>query len=185
MYFRTAALIICLFAAGLACGQTDPCEGYIDSPDAPHSGPRRFNVIRVAFALADSYVLIVDPEGHRFGIDSNGKRIPSEIPHAFYEDDNTTEMDTNLPRERQPQEMTVDFAKSGKYLIIITARKPAGQWLKIRTNTCDKVWEQAITIPAERTGAISRRTLVYDSHAKKEPQVLDGDLSNPGPRQSK
>ncbi len=184
MAFRLAALLFCaLLASGGWC-QKDICEGYIDSPDAPHKGPRRFNLISIAFSLADSYVLVVDPEGHRFGVDSSGKRIRSEIAQAFYEDDNTAEMDTNMLPARQPREMTIQFAKSGNYLITVTARKNASLWLSFQTGTCGKVWKHEITIPAARAGTVSRMTLVYDAHAMQEPRLLEGDQTHSDPGRS-
>jgi hypothetical protein len=71
--------------------------------------------------------------------------------------------------------MSIDFAQSGLYLIVVTSRKPAKQLLWLRTNTCGKRWKKEVTIPASRKGAVSRFTLVYDAKAKGEPQLLDGD----------
>lgn len=180
MYFRAAELLFCLFVTGVASGQKDICEGYVDSADAPHQGPLRFNVIHIAFSFADSYVLIADPEGRRFGVDSSGKPVKREIVRGFYEDDDIAEMDTNLPPKRQPREMTIYFARSGKYLIVVTGRSISSQWLKVQTNTCGKPWKQEITIPAAPIGTITRMTLVYDSQARQDPRVLIGESSNAG-----
>lgn len=172
---RFAILLFCVFLANVGWCQQDICQGYQQTPDAPHQGPSRFNGIDIAFSLVDSYVLIVDPEGHRFGIDSSGKPVRREIVRAYYQDDNTAEMDTNLLAARKPREMSIDYAQSGKYLLVITARTNTGQSLKLRTSTCGKIWRREITIPASKKGSISRFTLVYDSHAKEEPQILEGD----------
>jgi hypothetical protein len=177
MIHRIAALFLVLGFAAAGWCQKDPCEGYQDSPDAPHHGPRRFNVVHVAFSGADSFVLIADPNGHRFGIDSDGKQSPREIVRGFYEDDNTAEMDTNLPAERLPRVMTIHYAQAGKYLITLTARKGKSQWLKISTSTCGQHWNKEITLPTAPAGTVTRVTLVYDPHGKEEPQVLVNERS--------
>lgn len=173
MFFKAAAILLCLFLAMPGRAQNDPCENYQSSPNAPHKGPRKFNVIRIGFASADSHVLVVDPEGHRFGTDAHGKVASSEIARAFYEDDNTAQMDTNLPKERQPREMTIDYAQSGKYQITLVARGSKSQLLIIKTNTCGRHWSKPVTVPGSAKGAIAQFTLTYDSHAKLEPQLAE------------
>jgi hypothetical protein len=178
---RLTALLFCVFAATAVWSQQDVCSGYQDSPDTPHKGPRKFNVIHLAFSQANIDVLIVDPLGRRFGVDANGQAVPREIPRAFYEDDNAAESDTTLSRAEQPREITIHYALSGNYLIAITARKDAAQWLKLRTSTCGRRWQKTITVPASHKEMVSRFTLIYDSHAKEEPQLLDGDHTRDRP----
>jgi hypothetical protein len=175
MFPKTALILLAFLLAVPALAQSDPCENYQSSPDAPRQGPRKFNVIRIAFASADSYVMVVDPAGHRFGTDAHGKAVSSEIARAFYEDDNTAQMDTNLPKERKAREMTLDYAQSGKYQIILAARGSSGQPLMIKTSTCGRRWSKQITVPARAKGAAACFTLIYDSHAKQEPQLVEND----------
>ena len=164
-------LLLSLVLTGIGWCQTDICEGYQDSPDAPHTGPLRFNVIHLGFVGDDSYVLIIDPQGHRFGVDSSGKAVAREIVRGFYEDDETAAMDTNLPPRRHPREMTIHFAKSGKYRIAMTARTASAQWLKVAANTCGKAWSTEMTIPPARAGTVTQLTLLYDARGKVEPQL--------------
>ncbi len=119
----------------------------------------------------DSYVLLVDPEGHRFGVDSSGKPVPREIVRGFYEDDDTAEMETNLPAERQPQVMSIDEAASGRYVITVTARRNTKQWLKIMLWTRTKLWKQEFMLSAMAAGTAAKLSFAYDFHSEKEPQV--------------
>lgn len=176
----TALLFFVLMATAVWSQPQDICAGYQDSPDAPHPGPHKFNVIHLAFAHANSDVLIVDPQGHRFGVGASGKAVPREMPRAFYEDDSTAENDTLMPRAEQPREITIHYAQSGKYLIAITARKDAAQWLKLKTSTCGRRWQKEVTVPASHKNTVSRFIFIYDSHAKQEPQLLDGDPTRDG-----
>ncbi|HET9790157.1 MAG TPA: hypothetical protein VFR08_02530, partial [Candidatus Angelobacter sp.] len=165
MYRVIALLSFCLMLAAAAWSQQqDMCAGYQDSPDAPHKGPRKFNVIHLGFASGDSALLVVDPQGHRFGVDNRTKAARREISRAFYEDDNTAENDTGLSPVRKPREITLHYAQSGAYLIVLTARRSADQWLKVRTSTCGKRWQKEITVAASK-GAASTFTLIYDAHA--------------------
>ena len=178
MGFLSKALFLCLCAFPLQAQTTpepDPCAGYVESPNSPHKGPRKFNVISVAYSAADSYVMIVDGEGRRFGHDSEGKRLYTEIPQSLYEDEWIAEADTSLPASAHPEEMSIYFAQPGRHLIVVTSRKPTKQVLSLRTSTCGNRWKKEITIPASPKGAVSRFTLVYDAKAKREPQLLDGD----------
>lgn len=181
MHRVTALASFCLLLAAAALSQQDVCAGYQDSPGAPHKGPRKFNVIHLGFSNGDSALLVVDPQGRRFGVDGRSKAVIREIPRAFYEDDNTAENDTGLARARQPREITIHYAQSGAYLILLTARKDDGQWLKVRTNTCGKRWQKEIMVPASPKAAVSSFTLIYDSHAKAEPQLLPGDQTRRTP----
>jgi hypothetical protein len=159
----------------LSWSQQDPCSGYQESADSPHKGPRKFNVITIAYSLANSEVMVADPEGHRFGKDPNGKGVLREIARAFYEDSNTAELDTNMLANERPREIVIDFVRSGAYLLVITAQSKQPQWLRTKTFTCGKRWSKEFTIPASQAGAISRYTLLYDSQGKMEPQLVEGD----------
>jgi len=178
---RLTAFLFCLFVSSAMWSQQDVCAGYQESPDTPHQGPRKFNAIHLAFSQANSDVLIVDPQGHRFGVDASGKAVPREIVRAFYEDDNTAQSDTQLTQAEKPREITIHYAQAGTYMIAITARKDAAQWLKLRTSTCGKRWKKEITVPASHKGAVARFTLIYDSHAKEEPKLLAGDQTRKEP----
>lgn len=172
---RLTRLLFCLLVSTVMWSQQDLCSGYQDSPEAPHNGPMKFNLISFAFSEANSDVLVADPKGHRFGTDPSGKGTLREISRAFYEDDDTAEMDSNkLPGER-PREITIHFVQTGAYLISLTARNDGAQWLKLRTSTCGKHWKKEISVPQSRKGVVYRFTLVYDSHAKAEPQLVEGD----------
>lgn len=179
MGFLGKAIMLCLCVVPLwaqqATAKADPCAGYVDSPNSPHPGPRKFNLISIAYSGADSYVLIVDGAGRRFGRDSANKRVYIEIPQSLYEEDWLAETDTHLPASANPEEMTIDFAQSGSYAIVVTSRKPAKQILLVLTSTCGKRWKKEISVPQALEGIVYRFTLVYDSHAKAEPQLLDGD----------
>jgi hypothetical protein len=87
MGFLSKALFLCLCAFPLQAQQAtpepDPCAGYVESPNSPHKGPRKFNVISLAYSGADTYVMIVDGAGRRFGHDTPDKRLYNEIPKAF------------------------------------------------------------------------------------------------------
>jgi len=173
------AILLCLGAVPLwaqqATAEADPCAGYVDSPNSPHTGPRKFNLISIAYSSADSYVLIVDPAGRRFGRDSAGKQVYTEIPQSLYEDQWLAETDTHLPASAKPEEMTIDFAPSGSYVIVVTSRKPAKQILFVQTTTCGKRWKKEIPVPQPRKGVVYKFTLVYDSHAKAEPHFAEGN----------
>ena len=179
MGFLGKTVLLCLCVVPLRAQQAnpeaDPCAGYVDSANSPHTGPLKFNLIRIAYAGADSYVLIVDGAGRRFGRDSVNKRVYIEIPQSLYEEDWLAEADTHLPASAKPEEVTIDFAQSGSYVIVVTSRKPAKQILLVLTSTCGKRWKKEISVPQAREGIVYRFTLVYDSHAKAEPRVLEGD----------
>jgi hypothetical protein len=144
----------------------------------------RFNVIHLGFVGDDSYVLVIDPQGHRFGVDSSGKAVPKGIVRAFYEDDETAAMDTNLPAGRHPREMTIHFAKSGKYRIAMTARTASAQWLKVAANTCGKAWSTEMPIPPAGAGTVTHLTLLYDGRSKVGPQLIKDDRVIANPAQS-
>ena len=173
VYRLTALLSFCLLLAAPAWSQQDPCAGYQDSPDAPHHGPGKFNVMHLGFAGAGASLLVIDPQGRRFGSEGHSHAPFREIPRAFYEDDSTAQADTGLPTARQPREITIHYAQSGTYRILITGRKSSERWLKVSTNTCGKRWQKQITLPASASAAVSTLTLIYDSHATAEPQLLD------------
>ena len=172
---RLARLLFCLSVTTVMWSQQDFCAGYQDSPEAPHHGPRKFNVMSFAFSEANSDVLVADPQGHRFGRDPSGKGTLREISRAFYEDENTAEMDSNKPPAERPSEITIHYVQSGAYVIFLTARNDRAQWLKLRTSTCGKRWEKEISVPQSRKGVVYKFTLLYDSHAKAEPQLVEGD----------
>ncbi len=174
MYRLAALFSFCLLLTAPGWSQQqDLCAGYQDSPDAPHHGPRKFNVIHLGFAGAGASLLLVDPEGRRFGFDGHSRAALREIPRAFYEDDNTAQADTGLPLARQPREITVHYAQCGTYRILITGRRNSERWLKVSTDTCGKRWQKQITLPASPKAGISWLTLIYDSHATAEPRLLD------------
>ncbi len=175
----TTIFAFCLLLVAAAWAQQDPCAGYQDSPDAPHKGPRKFNVIHLGYAGAGSALLVIDPQGRRFGMEGRSKAAVREIPRAFYEDDNTAQSDTGLPPVRQPREITIHYARSGSYRIVLTGKKGAEQWLKIRTSTCGKRWQKQVTVPSSGKAATFTFTLIYDSHAVAEPQLLEGDGTGP------
>lgn len=177
---RIILISFCLMSSALVA-QQDPCAAYQGSADAPHKGPRKFNVITIAYSFANSEVLVADPEGHRFGKEPGGKGVLREIVRAFYEDDNTAEMDTNMLSSQKPREIVIDFVHSGAYLLSVTAQSKNPQWLRVKTFTCGRRWSKEITVPASRAGVITRFTLVYDSHAKAEPQLLEGDHTHDAP----
>jgi hypothetical protein len=179
MMTKITALLFCLFLAIPGWTQSDACENYQDSPNAPHKGPRKFNVISLGYASADIAVLISDPQGHRLGVDTKGKKFFGEITRSFYEDDNTAEMDTNLPKSSQPREMTIHYAASGRYLITVTHKHGGKHWLKIRTSTCGKHWSKELTLPSAGKGAVSNLIFMYDSHAQVEPQLLPDQSATP------
>lgn len=183
---RAIALVVfCLLISSLSRSQQqDPCAGYESSVDAPHKGPKKFNVIIVAYSLLNSEVLVTDPEGHRFGKALDGKSVLREIVRAFYEDSNTTEMDTDMPPSQKPREIVIDFVRSGTYLLTFTAQSDKPQWVRLKTFTCGKRWTKEFTIPASHPGAVSQYTLLYDSQARTEPQLLEKD-SNHGPVNSR
>lgn len=169
----TTLFSLCLLLAAAASAQQDVCAGYQDSPGAPHKGPRKFNVIHLGYAGADSSLLVIDPQGRRFGTEGHSKVAVREIPRAFYEDDNTAQSDTGLPPARQPREITIHYAQSGSYRIVVTARKEAEPWLKVRTSTCGKRWQKQATVPASGKAATFTFTLIYDAHAVGEPQLVE------------
>lgn len=173
--YRTVIIAFCLLMSSLSWSQQDPCAGYQESADLPHKGPRKFNVITIAYSLANSDVMVADPEGHRFGKDPNGKGVLREIVRAFYEDSNTAEMDTNMVASEKPREIVIDFVRSGAYLLVVTAQSKKPQLLRIKTFTCGKRWSKEFIIPASQSGATSRYTLLYDGQAKTEPQLVEGD----------
>lgn len=179
MGFLAKAILLCFGAVPLwaqqGTAEADPCAGYVDSPNSPHTGPRKFNLISIAYSSAGSSVLIVDAAGRRFGRDSASKRVYTEIPHSLYEDQWLVETDSHLPASAKPEEMTIDFAPSGSYVIVVTSRKPAKQILFVVTSTCGKRWKKEISVPQSRKGVVYKFTLVYDSHAKAEPQLVEGD----------
>ena len=175
-----AKLLFCLFVTTSIWSQQDVCAGYQDSPEAPHEGPSRFNLISVAFSQADSSVLVADPQGHRFGADPSGKGTLREIARAFYEDDDTAEMDTDWPASQRPTEITIHYVQTGSYLISVTARKDGVQRLKLRASTCGKRWKKEISVPQSRKGVVYKFTLIYDSHATAEPQLVKADHAHGG-----
>jgi hypothetical protein len=177
MTIKIAILAFCLLLTVPGWTQSDPCENYQDSPTAPHKGPRKFNVINLGYASADIAVLIADPQGHRLGVDAKGNNFFGEITRGFYEDDNTAEMDTNLPKGSRPREMTIHYASSGRYLITVTHKHAGKHWLKIRTSTCGSHWSKEVTLPSAGKGAVSHLTFIYDSHARAEPQLLPDQRS--------
>lgn len=172
---QLAALLFWLLMTAIAWPQQDICSGYQQSPDSPHKGPRKFNTIHLAFAHSNTDVLIFDPRGHRFGVGAPGKTLLREIPRAFYEDDSTAENDSGLPRSERPREISIHYAQSGRYLIVLTAAKNKAPWLKVKTSTCGKRWQKEVTAPVSPEGTVARFTLIYDSHAGSDPQLLEGD----------
>jgi len=131
--------------------------------------------VAIGFSLADSYLLLTDPDGHRLGFSATGKQVPREIAQSFFEDDNTAEMDTNMLPERKPREMVVPSAKPGRYVLALTSRKNTAQSLKITTVVCGKIWREEFTVPSKHIGTTTRLVLTWNFHADGEPQLLMDD----------
>lgn len=167
MVGRIAACLLVACLAGASACQKDTRASTTHPPCNDSSLS-----VSIGFALADSFVLLTDPQGHRFGLDSSGNAVPREIPQAFYEDENTTEMDTNLLPERKPREIVVPGAKPGKYVVTVTSRKAGDPWLKITTIVCGKIWREEFSIPSTRPATLVPLALTWDLHADGEPQLL-------------
>jgi len=153
---------------------SDPIVAFPANQTAPSgsSHEKLRGYIMIGYSSTDSYVLVVDPEGHRFGVDSCGKPVPREIVRGFYEDDDTAQMETDLPPERQPQVISIDEPRSGKYRVVVTARKNGNEWLKVKVWTKNKLWKQEFTIPSAAAGSIAPLSLKWEFLSESEPEVL-------------
>jgi hypothetical protein len=155
-----------------ALAQQNPCAGYQLSPEAPHAGPRKFNVIQIDYSHASSLVLVSDASGRKIGIGSDGKRVPAKMPHAFYEDREEAVASTGLPPEKEPEEITIQYPQAGRYEVVVTSRSSAMQWLRITVHTCGKRWSKEIEIPPGKPGIVKRWILLYDPSSAQDPQAL-------------
>ncbi len=113
MLYRTNALVlfcVCLIPAGLC---QDICKSYVDSRNAPHAVPLRFNETHTGLSRRDSYVLITILEGRTLGVDSNDKPVSLEIGRDCYEGHSAVTVLSLLDNShaRQDQRLLIDNSR--------------------------------------------------------------------------